>query len=371
MRTRIGLIAVDFYPEVGGMENYAAQLAENFRDRGHEVHLFLKTTGEPIEGVTAHQILTKDLNKDIPQLVKHDMDVWLAVNSSYGMLARHKPNVYICAHGNDFLSPWVTYELGWMQQRGIWRFKMPMEKRLFRRIRKKHLHKVSGVFPNSDYTKGRFLSIFPELTEKCHVINPGVDPNFFQQHDPKTDKPIHLVSVARLTNARKNIDSVINALDQLKTDYDFRYSVIGDGHIRPSLEKLVEEKGLTDRVKLLGRISYEDLQAAYRSADLFVLVPWTSEKDVEGFGMVYLEANASGVPVMASRGNGSSSAINEGVSGVFVDDPTVENCRVLLKQFFDGELKFDAQRVIDHAEPFRWSRIADQFLTHMKVEDPK
>ncbi len=367
-KKKIGVIAVDFYPDVGGMENYAAQLVENFRDRGHDVHLFIKTTGEPVDGVTAYRVLTKDLNRDLPALCAHDMDVWLGINSSYGMLARHKPNVYICAHGNDFLSPWVTYEYPWLHQRGVWRLRHEIEKWCFQPVRKKHLGKVAGIFPNSDFTRQRFLKKFPELEAKVHVINPGVDPNFFQDHEPGDDGTFHLVSVARLTNPRKNISSVIKALANLKDKYSFRYTVIGDGPMRADLQALVTETGMQDRVHLAGRVSYEELRKAYRTADLFVLVPWTSRIDVEGFGMVYLEANASGVPVVASRGNGSSSAVAEGVSGTFIDVPSVENCQAVLHKFFEGKLIFDKQKVVEHAEPFRWSRIAGKFLNHMGVE---
>ena len=201
MGRKIGVIAVDFFPEIGGMENYAAQLVENFRDRGHDVHLFIKATGEPVPGVTAHKVLTKDLNHDLPQLIGHDMDVWLGINSSYSMLARHKPNVYVCAHGNDFLSPWVTYELPWLHQRGIWRLRPQIEKTIFRPVRRKHLPKVTGIFPNSEFTRDRFLKMFPELEPKVHVINPGVDPSFFQEQLPSTnDLLLQMASQAAWTD---------------------------------------------------------------------------------------------------------------------------------------------------------------------------
>ncbi|MBZ0165976.1 MAG: glycosyltransferase, partial [Candidatus Omnitrophica bacterium] len=308
-----------------------------------------------------------DLNQDLPKICQHDMDFWLAVISSYGMLARYKENVYICAHGNDFLSPWVTYEMPWLQLRGVWRLKQPLEKALLGWVRKKYLRRVAGVFPNSEYTKERFISKFPELADKVSVINHGVDPNFFQQHESRKNGEFHLLTVARLTNARKNIDSVIKSLAELKKDYSFRYTVIGDGPMRPALEQLVADLGLADRVQIMGRVTYEELREAYRTADLFVLAPWTSDKDVEGFGMVYLEANASGVPVLASRGNGSSSAIAEGISGIFVDDPTADQCRAAIQKVLDGTICFDSQKVVDHAEPFRWSRIAECFLKHMGV----
>ncbi|MGE0267444.1 MAG: glycosyltransferase family 4 protein [Candidatus Omnitrophota bacterium] len=362
---KIGIIAVDFYPKIGGMENYAAQLAMNFKEMGHEVHLFIKVDGQELDGVTNYKILTKDLFKDLPLLCQHEMDVWLAVNSSYGLLAKHKENVFICAHGNDFLSPWVCYQFPFLQKKFIWRFKDSLEKGLFRFLFKLNLKRIKRIFPNSDYTKDRFLSLYPSTRNKVTVINPGVDPNFFMEPAKKGSGPFKLISVARLTNPRKNVESVIEALYLLKDKHSFTYSVIGDGPQKAKLEELVKQKNLTDRVFIRGRVTYDELKEAYRTADLFVLIPRTSKDDVEGFGMVYLEANACGVPVLASRGNGSSSAVKEGVSGYFVDNTTVEGCCDSLMKFFKKEIVFNAVNIINHADNFRWAKISNVFIENM------
>jgi len=363
---KIGVIAVDFYPKIGGMENYAAQLALNFKEMGHAVHLFIKEDGQELGGVANYKCLTKDLCKDLPLLCRHDMDVWLAVNSSYGLLAKYKKNVFICAHGNDFLSPWVCYQFPLLQKKIIWRWKDSIEKFVLQVLFKANLKRIKGIFPNSEYTKERFLSIHPSAKDKVQVINPGVDPNFFLEPKKSGSGSFNLVSVARLTNPRKNIESVVEALASLKDKYRFTYSVIGDGPQKQKIEELVKQKRMDDRVFIKGRVSYDELKHAYQTADLFVLIPWTSKSDVEGFGMVYLEANASGVPVLASRGNGSGSAVHDGVSGFFVDEPDAKNCQIALEHFFTGRIKFDPQKVISHAEPFRWSNIAKQFISQME-----
>lgn len=363
---KIGVIAVDFYPKIGGMENYAAQLATNFKGMGHDVHLFLKADGQELNGVSNYKFLTKDLNKDLPQLCRYDMDAWLAVNSSYAMLAKYKKNVFICAHGNDFLSPWVCYQFPFLQKKLIWRMKDRLEKIIFQFLFKANLKRIKGIFPNSEYTKERFLRMHPSVKDKVTVINPGVDPNFFLEPKKSGSGTFNLVSVARLTNPRKNIESVIEALDAVKHKYRFTYSVIGDGPQKQKLDEMVNVKKLNDKVFIKGRVSYEELKRSYQTADLFVLIPWTSKNDVEGFGMVYLEANASGVPVLASRGNGSSSAVKEGTSGFFVDEPDAKSCQKALEEFFSGKVKFNQEKVIAHAEPFRWSNIAKQFIGQME-----
>ncbi|MBP9853818.1 MAG: glycosyltransferase family 4 protein [Candidatus Omnitrophica bacterium] len=363
---KIGIIAVDFYPKLGGMENYAAQLAMNFRDMGHAVHLFIKKDGQDLNNVTNYKILTKDLFKDIPSLCRFDMDVWLAINSSYGILSGYKKNVFICSHGNDFLSPWVCYQFPFLENKLIWRFKEPLEKFFSKFILNLHIGRIKGIFPNSDYTKDRFLKMYPSAKDKISVINPGVDPNFFMTTQEKSKGRFNILSVTRLTNPRKNIRSVIEALSLLKDKYPFTYSVIGDGPMKEYLENLVKQKNLTDQVFIKGQVSYEELKESYRSSDLFVLIPKTDKNDVEGFGMVYLEANACGVPVLASRGNGSSNAVKEGISGYFVDEPDAQHCQKALEEFFSGKINFDQQKIIDHAKPFRWSNIAKQFIDQIE-----
>jgi phosphatidylinositol alpha-1,6-mannosyltransferase len=197
-----------------------------------------------------------------------------------------------------------------------------------------------------------------------------VGDEFFQSHEPRVGDTFRLLSVARLDNDRKNIDGVIRALSALKERHDFRYTVIGDGAHRPALEALVRETGLEGRVRLRGRVPFEELLETYRTADLFVLAPHTTEEDIEGFGIVYLEANASGVPVLASRGNGAASAVAEDVSGFFVDDPSPEGCRLALERFFEGGVRFEAKTVTDHARRFLWPSVVRRFTDAMEIDTP-
>lgn len=96
------------------------------------------------------------------------------------------------------------------------------------------------------------------------------------------------------------------------------YIVIGEGEEEPAIAAAGSAAGVSDRVRLLGRVPDRLLAAAYRSADVFVMpnVPVTG--DMEGFGLVALEASASGLPVVASGLEGITEAVHHERNGLLV-----------------------------------------------------
>jgi phosphatidylinositol alpha-1,6-mannosyltransferase len=133
-----------------------------------------------------------------------------------------------------------------------------------------------------------------------------------------------ILSVGRLMR-RKGFDSVIRALPMLREQgIDAHYAVIGIGEDHEYLEGLAAELGLTDRVHLLGHVSYEDLPRWYCASDLFAMPNRDIGGDTEGFGLVYLEAAAAGRPVVAGTAGGTGSAVVDGVTGLRVDGEQVD-----------------------------------------------
>lgn len=113
----------------------------------------------------------------------------------------------------------------------------------------------------------------------------------------------------------KGIDEVIDVLPELlRHESNLVYLVAGEGDDRPRLSRLVEEKGLQEFVRFTGLISENEKSAHYQAADVFVL-PGRGE----GFGFVFLEAMACGVPVVASKLDGSREAVRNGELGWLVD----------------------------------------------------
>ena len=192
------------------------------------------------------------------------------------------------------------------------------------------LRHSSLVFANSKYTAGFMREKYPRAPVAV-VVNPGVEDRFFEE-TPLPDRVREvgqglagrkvLLTVGRLV-ARKGHDTVIRALPLIARDApDVHYLVVGDGPNRENLQRLSEAIGVSDRVTFCGSVPDADLPSYYRLAHVFLMVSRRIESrgDVEGFGIVYLEANAAGLPAIAAGGCGATDAVAEGINGLLVRD---------------------------------------------------
>jgi phosphatidylinositol alpha-1,6-mannosyltransferase len=126
-----------------------------------------------------------------------------------------------------------------------------------------------------------------------------------------------LLTVARLV-PRKGHDLVLRALvPVLRRVPDVRYRIVGDGPDRARLERLAADLGVAHAVEFLGAV--DDVGAFYRSCDLFVMPSREEEGEVEGFGIAFIEASASGKPVIGGRSGGVAEAVIDGETGLLVD----------------------------------------------------
>jgi phosphatidylinositol alpha-1,6-mannosyltransferase len=159
-------------------------------------------------------------------------------------------------------------------------------------------------------------------------IAPGIDTDHFSPQDARelrnelglTEKKV-IVSVGRLVH-RKGQDILIEAMPAIIKDVpEAHILMIGEGPYRAYLENRVKALGIQERVTFIGRIQYADLPRYICAGDLFVM-PSRSRfagLEVEGLGIVYLEASACGLPVIAGDSGGAPDAVLEGQTGLVVD----------------------------------------------------
>jgi phosphatidylinositol alpha-1,6-mannosyltransferase len=165
-------------------------------------------------------------------------------------------------------------------------------------------------------------------------IAPGIDTaHFIPQPDAMQkrkelglqDKKI-IISVGRLVH-RKGQDNLIQAMPAvLKKIPNAHLLLVGEGPYKKHLEKLVMKSSLEQNVTFAGRIMYDRLPSYLSAADLFAM-PSRSRffgLEVEGLGIVYLEASACGIPVVAGNSGGAPDAVLEGVTGLCVDGTNIE-----------------------------------------------
>lgn len=135
-------------------------------------------------------------------------------------------------------------------------------------------------------------------------------------------------------------------------------TVVGDGDDLPRLQRLSAELGLTDKVRFAGRTGKDELLKCYADADLFVLASRATSRDVEGFGIVYIEASASGVPVICSAEGGATDAVEEGWNGIIIPSSSALDIAKGMERFELNRDRFPAARVQAFARRFRWPAAA-------------
>jgi phosphatidylinositol alpha-1,6-mannosyltransferase len=130
-----------------------------------------------------------------------------------------------------------------------------------------------------------------------------------------------IVCVSRLV-PRKGQDTLLHAMPQvLQQVPDAALLFVGSGPYRDELDKLTHEQGLTDSVVFTGGVPHQDLPAHYAAGDVFAMPCRTRRRglDVEGLGIVFLEASATGLPVVVGDSGGAPDAVRDGETGFLVD----------------------------------------------------
>ena len=222
------------------------------------------------------------------------------------------------------------------------------EYRFFGRRRKKYLHRADAVVAVSQFTKDALMRLMAVPAEKITLIHNGVDTEKFlpgaksryliERHKLQGKQVI--LTVGRIV-PRKGLDAVIRALPNiLRQAPATHYLIVGEGHYRPVLERIVEQLGMRDHVTFAGRVAEEELADYYRTCDVFAMpnreMP---DGDTEGFGLVFLEANACRKPVVGGRAGGAVEAVRDGENGLLVDGWSVDEiAEALLRLLTDSVL---------------------------------
>lgn len=197
-------------------------------------------------------------------------------------------------------------------------------------LTKKILQKAAYIIANSEFTKREILRVDPNLTvivgypcpaQKIRELARAPQPRY------KDTDTFTCLSVNRLVS-RKGNDTTIDAIALLRDRgiTDIRYVIVGKGVYKEALNKKITQYDLSDQVVIYTDISNEDLHAWYSSADLLCMpARRENQYDVEGFGIVFLEAALYGLPAIAGESGGMSEAVIDGVTGIIVDSSDVES----------------------------------------------
>jgi len=234
------------------------------------------------------------------------------------------------------------------------------------------LRKAEAVVAVSSFTRDEVVrrGVKPE---RIRVITNGVDLKRFSpgardshilaRHNMNGKRV--LLTVGRVQEARKGHDRVIEALPQiLRAVPDAVYLIVGKGPYLETLKALAKDVGVEDKVIFVGFVPWKDLSRYYRSCDVFIMPNRTlANGNTEGFGLVFLEANACKKPVIGGNAGGVPDAIADGATGILVDGNSVEEVATAAIQLFTNpELAERMGRAgYQRAQNFSWAKKAQEF----------
>ncbi len=209
--------------------------------------------------------------------------------------------------------------------------RVPFARRALRNV----LTSADVVLPVSEFTRAEVDRVTRKKARTV-LLPPSVDTERFSLDISGADVRAHhnlgrrfvVTFVSRLVK-RKGADVLIRAVAGMQGTAAL---IVGTGPEAASLQRLARENDADDRVVFAGLIPDEQLPSYYAAADVFCM-PCSNRfggLDTEGFGVVYLEAQATGLPCVAGRCGGSAEAVLDGVTGIVLDDPTPKSLGAVL-----------------------------------------
>jgi phosphatidyl-myo-inositol dimannoside synthase len=286
-------------------------------------------------------------------------DVWFGAAAPLGLLAPALRE----AGARRIVATTHGHEIGWAA--------VPAARSLLRRIARD----VDFLTYLGEYTRSRLAAALGLSAEKLHRLTPGVDTEMFNPEVDGSAKRAELgwtgrpvvVCVSRLM-PRKGQDVLVRALPEIRRSVgDVGLLLVGGGPSRSRIESLAKEHSVADDVRITGSVRFEELPSYYRAGDVFAMPcrERLNGLDVEGLGMVFLEAAACGLPVVAGRSGGSTDAVIDGETGVLVDGTSPSEVAAAVSELLIDPRRAAAMGARGHrwaAETWSWTQVVGSLL---------
>lgn len=371
--------------DAGGMNVYVLQTALELARRGVEVEIFTRATSSadaPLVQVAPGVLVRNVVAGPFEGLDKHDLPTQLCAFTA-GVLraeATHEPGYYDIVHSHY----WLSGQVGWLAAD---RWAVPLVHTAHTLAAVKNAALAEGDSPepalrsvgeqqvvdeadrlivNTEIEAQQLVSLHHADRASIDVVHPGVDLQVFTPGSKQEaraalglDPHEKVVAFIGRIQPLKAPDVLLRAVAKLP---DVRVVIAGgpsgSGLAAPdSLVRLADELGITSRVSFLPPQSREELVNVYRAADI-VAVPSYSES----FGLVAVEAQACGTPVVAASVGGLPVAVRDGVSGALVDGHDPGDWSQAIGALFDRGPETMSAAAVAHAGTFSWAHTVDALL---------
>jgi len=372
MQTSTLIVSVDFPPHKDGVSTVSGELAEK-----------LTRLGKKIVVVGPYEKGVKDFDRKLPFKVYRTpfynlgyiRFIPIAIITSF-LLLKYKVNAVfsmniaysgICSFflSKIFRFKYISFAYGY-------EFRKVKNNPILRNLYLKIYRDSKAIFAISNYVLQKLIE-FGVDSQKIKLVHPGTDPDKFypskvsdsdyRRYNISENSKV-ILTVGRLVE-RKGHDMVIKAMPYIIAKFpNALYFIAGDGPQRKKLERLTNDLKVSKYIRFLGKVSDRELLKLYNMCSLFIMPSREikNQGQVEGFGIVYLEANACSKPVIASCSGGIEDCVIDGYNGIIINPLDLEDIKnVTIKLLEDKELreKLGAQgrqRVLDE---FNWSNFVN------------
>lgn len=380
---RILFLTQDFPPDRGGIARLYGELSSRFPAGRVCVSTVARRTGEEMEPAATTQVPIVRMPFTFREARRAENIIRWARWSAHHVRSQQVTLLHVGNfHPAGYIALWLNLRLGIPYLLFVHGLDLYNEKRKCRQSKIKRLGarllfgRAAAVIANSGHTAATTRGLLDELEIKdpppTIVVHPGADPDRFRPsiegvgevgpgQDP--DEGLLLLSVARLV-PRKGIDTALEAVARLAPSFPrLIYVIAGSGPDRERLERMAAILGIASRVHFLGDVQEDALPRLYAAADVFVLLAreGLEQDSVEGFGIVYCEAAAAGVPVVAADSGGVSDAVRDEETGILVPPNNPEAAARAIRHLIENravrqEMGRNGRRLVE--EYYNWDRAA-------------
>ena len=376
---RLLLIMPEYPPSFGGMQTHAVHLSRHLAAQGHQVEILTCRADDPAllnecvrhdaeQPFAVRRILSRiahwhNVTQAIAVGCQFKPDLVYASNVYYGEVGRALGVSTVCRSvGNDVMRPWIVYPfrfgshllgrpwLGARLYRLFQLFNAPewiecILRNQRRRVMEQAARASVCVLANSAFT-ALLLKDLGLPAQSVRVLCGGVDSQHFLPNDDviaarsDTSGP-RLLTACRMV-PKKGLDFLIGLMPAVRARYpNATLTIVGDGREQRRCGAMITDLGLQDCVHMLGRLPQHRLPTNYWQADVFVLASRVTrnrisgQRDAETMGRVLCEANAAGVPVLASASGGIPSVIDHEQNGLLFAEGDAADCLYQLTRLLD------------------------------------
>ena len=352
----------NFLPSVGGTQLYVTGLADALAAKGHAIEVFCDSASRDaaarVDAARAYPIrrfggprpwMRRSKARAVAKRIAQGgiqaiiTDTWKSLEHLPAESLR-TARVLCLAHGSEFLVPAGSAK----------------ERRMI-----ECLGKADVVAANSHFTSDLVRPLIRGKTE-IRVLLPGVDApaGAPSSYAPRTNGDPHLLTIARL-EPRKGIDTVLRILPALARSHPgIRYDIVGKGDDRVRLIALADSLGVSQHVHFHGYISEQEKADLLANATVFLMPNRREPGSVEGFGIVFVEAAAFGIPSIAGADGGTSDAVLNDDTGYVVNGEDENAVAAAVTNLLGGAETLDRMgRAAHHRfwSEFVWSEAVHRF----------